>query len=76
MINLLGILMRFARPFVVGYLEGGASGKFADLVEKHLEPSYLTEHSYRLGGMPAGLTSLAGEIVGRREATTTKFDEL
>ena len=62
MVNLVGVLLRFCRPFVVGYLEGGgaAGGKFGDLFERHLDPGYYRAQGQRLGQL-AGAACLGGE---------------
>ena len=63
MSNLVGILLRFCRPFVSGYLESGRApgGKFSDLFIRHLDPSYFATQGQRLGDL-RGVNYLGGKI--------------
>ena len=68
LVNLVAVLLRFCRPFMVGYLEGviaqkggtAGGGKFGDLFVRHLDPGYYGSHRERLGDL-RGANRLGGE---------------
>jgi hypothetical protein len=57
-VNAAAIMLRFARPFVEGYL--AKSPKFADLFERHLSPSYFASQHHRLGDATSSMTLAGG----------------
>jgi hypothetical protein len=58
MLTLTAAVLRLTKPFVSGYLT--QNPKFGDLLTKHLNPSYYSTHSHRLGGA-AHETTLSGQ---------------
>ena len=69
LVNLVAVLLRFCRPFMVGYLLDGVvaqkgsaagGGKFGDLFVRHLDPGYYGAHRERLGDL-RGANRLGGE---------------
>lgn len=57
-VNTTAIMLRFARPFIEGYL--AKSPKFTDLFDKHLNPSYYTSQTHRLGDSSKAMTLAGG----------------
>ncbi len=74
MVNLSGVMLRFCRPFVSGYLEGGPAGKFGDLFQKHLDPEYFAGQAARLGDLSKA-TVLAGGEHGRSGGKAGRGEE-
>jgi hypothetical protein len=48
MLTLTAAVLRLTEPFISGYLT--QKPKFTDLLTRHLNPSYYTTHTARLGG--------------------------